>query len=390
MRIAFISEHGTGSMLPFSGIPYFMARALRAEVESFHFVEAPRFDLELMFSNPWRGRVQLEQIGKFVSYRLQRLKVDCVICQGSSMIPFLETNAFVCLWHDSTWQTLLQIPFEEFCDSYPFLYEWDQLVLKKSSLIAYAADWVRDETMLYYSVDSTKLTVIPFGASLFDPDNDTVEHSIAVRNQTPCQLTFIGADWIRKGLPLAYSLMKRLNLAGVPSVLNVIGCTFEPSLASGVTDTWLGPSDPFNSRGLLSLRMRTDKSVRVWGFLNKDEKFYYQQFCDILRGTHFLVHPAEFECFGVVLAEANAFGVPVLSLDQFGPRSIIRSGLNGHLFDPDRFVAEALTLIVSRMDDYEAYRLECRSAFKEYKKRLNWQTSCRKLLALISAAQNFK
>ena len=387
VRIAFVAEHEVGSMLPFSGIPYFMARALRTEAESFHFVESPRFDLELMFSNPRRGRAQLEQIGKFVSGRLRRLEVDCIICQGSSMLPFLDTETFVCLWHDSTWQTLLQIPFEEFRVNYPLLYEWDQLVLKKSSLIVYAADWVRDETIRHYAADPAKLTVLSFGASLFDPAEDVVERSIGARKRTPCKLTFVGVDWIRKGLPLAHSLMNRLNITGVPTVLNVVGCTFEPSgTYAEQTDPWLSACYPFNSRGLFSLRVRTDKSVRVWGFLNKDEKSDYQQFCDILCDTHFLIHPAEFECFGVVLTEANAFGVPVLSLARFGPRSIIKPGLNGHLFEPDRFVAEASALIVSRLGDNEAYRLECRTAFEEYKKRLNWQTNCRELLALIAGA----
>jgi len=362
-----------------------MARALREEAERFHFVETPKFDLELMFSSPRYGQAQLEQIGQFVSDRLRKLEVDCVICQGNSMIPFLETKAFICLWHDSTWQTLMQIPFEEFRDSYPLLFDWDQLVLEKSSIIAYAADWVRDETIRNYPVDPAMLTVLPFGASVFDPAEDVVEWAIVARKRSPCRLTFIGVDWIRKGLPLAYSLMKRLNLNGVPTILNVVGCTFGPAVTvPGLKEPWLGPHRPFNSEGLFSLRVRTDKSVRIWGFLNKDKKSDYQQFCDILCDTHFLIHPSEFECFGVVLAEANAFGVPVLSLDRFGPRSIIKSGLNGHLFEPDRFVAEASTLVISRLDKHEVYRRECRAAFEEYKKRLNWKTNCRKLISLIT------
>jgi glycosyltransferase involved in cell wall biosynthesis len=304
------------------------------------------------------------------------------------MLPFLETEAFVCLWHDSTWQTLLQIPFDEFRDSYPLLYEWDQLVLEKSALIAYAADWVRDETIRHYSVDPDMLTVLPFGASVFDPAEDAVERSIAARERFPCQLTFIGVDWIRKGLPLAHSLMKRLNLGGVPTVLNVVGCTVErPSGAGGgLTDRWPGFCRPFNSGDLFSLRVRTDEFVRAWGFLNKDVRSDYQQFCSILRDTHFLIHPAEFECFGVALAEANAFGVPVLSLDRFGPRSIIKSGVNGHLFERDRFVAEASTLVASRLDAYDLYRRECRAAFGEYKNHLNWRANCRRLLALVADA----
>ena len=375
-------------MLPFSGIPYFMAKALSSEAETFHIVEAPRFDLDLMFRSPQRGRSQLQQIGKFVSDRLRNLEVDCVICQGSSMLPFLETGAFTCLWHDSTWHTLLQIPFDEFCDGYPLLYEWDQLVLRKAALIAYAADWVRDETIRHYSVDPDKLRVVPFGASLFDPGEDVVDRALAARERFPCQLTFIGVDWIRKGLPLAHSLMKRLNLAGVPTVLNVLGYAFErPPNAGGPTPPAPGFCRPFNSGDLFILRAGADEFVRAWGFLNKDISSDYQHFCGILSNTHFLIHPAEFECFGVALAEANAFGVPVLSLDRFGPRSIIKSGVNGHLFERDRFVAEASTLVASRLDAYDLYRREGRLAFEEYKNQLNWRANCRRLLTLIAGAR---
>ncbi len=294
----------------------------------------------------------------------------------------------MCRWDDSTWQSLLQIPFDEFCDSYPLLHEWDQLVLEKSTLIAYAADWVRQETAHYYPVCHDKLVVVPFGASVFDPGDAVVESSIAARSHSLCRLTFVGVDWIRKGLPLAHSLMKRLNLLGVPTVLNVVGPRFDAPYRSSRSPTQrrLSVFHPFNSGDLFSLRLRMDNRVKRWGFLNKDVRSQYLQFCRILRTSHFLAHPADFECFGVALAEANAFGVPVLSLDNFGPRSIIESGINGYLFDPDRFVAEASALIVSRWERYDDYQHECRAAFGEYKNRLNWQTGSRRLLKIIAGA----
>ena len=385
MKIAFVSEHDIDKILPFSGIPYFMAKALRAEVERFHYVKAPMFDLDLMFSNPQGGWVQLKKIGKFVSNRLRQLQIDCVICQGSSMIPFLDTKAFICLWHDSTWQTLMQIPFEEFRANYPLLYEWDKAVLKKSSIIVYAADWVRDETISNYCVDPAMFKVLPFGASVPDIDEDFVECTIRSRKRSPCQLTFIGVDWIRKGLPLAYSLMKQLNFIGLPTILNVIGCSFENAGADGgITKPWHSPHSPFTSGGLLILRMRTDRFVRIWGFLNKDNEFDYKQFCEILGNTHFLIHPADFECFGVVLVEANAFGVPVLSFDKFGPRSIVKSGINGYVFEPNQFIDKALTHITSRFNDYDIYCSECRTSFVQYRERLNWRTNSRSFLSLIS------
>lgn len=81
-----------------------MARALGAECDSFHVVMTPKFDIRRLFEKGVNeGRANLENIGKQVSKQLKDIDIDCIVCQGSSMLPFLETDAFVCLWHDSTW-----------------------------------------------------------------------------------------------------------------------------------------------------------------------------------------------------------------------------------------------------------------------------------------------
>jgi glycosyltransferase involved in cell wall biosynthesis len=60
-----------------------------------------------------------------------------------------------------------------------------------------------------------------------------------------------------------------------------------------------------------------------------------------LSGSVF-VHPSRFEGFGLVLIEAMACGLPIVSFDcENGPRSIITDGVNGFLipaFDIDQFV----------------------------------------------------
>ena len=74
-----------------------------------------------------------------------------------------------------------------------------------------------------------------------------------------------------------------------------------------------------------------------------------------LRDATFFVHTALYEPFGLVLLEAMASGLPVISLDGKGNRDIIINGKNGYLLqenDPAIFVSKIIDLI----NDAEKYQ----------------------------------
>lgn len=384
MRVAFISESAPNDVRAFSGIPYFMSEAIRAQVERMEYVYTPMFDWDLMLADPLAGRTVLQDIGRSASATLKNLSVDVVICQGSSMIPYLDTSNPIVLWHDSTWHSLLQIDFKEFEYCHPLLRDWDQSVFDKCALIAFAADWVREVTILNYGVASDKLAVVPFGANVRPPSRDVIFQAIDDRRETQCQLTFLGVDWMRKGLPVAYSLLKALNRHGIDAVLTVIGGA--PGLLPAQMPSKLGRG-PLISADLFSARLRGDRKVEIVGNLDKQDPADLGALHDILSRTHFLVHPAEFECFGVALAEASAFGVPVLGTNRQGLRTIVRESMNGRLFLADRFVADATSAVVSYFQAYDTYGDLARRSLREYETRLNWSVSVGYLLELIGQLQ---
>ena len=53
---------------------------------------------------------------------------------------------------------------------------------------------------------------------------------------------------------------------------------------------------------------------------------------ELMRNAEFCIHPATYEPFGLVLLEAMAAGLPVISLDGKGNRDIIQHKINGFIF----------------------------------------------------------
>jgi glycosyltransferase involved in cell wall biosynthesis len=54
-----------------------------------------------------------------------------------------------------------------------------------------------------------------------------------------------------------------------------------------------------------------------------------------MHASDLYIHPATYEPFGLVLLEAMASGLPVISLDGYGNRELIREGYNGFLLPND-------------------------------------------------------
>lgn len=238
----------------------------------------------------------------------------------------------------------MNMGFEEFKSEYPLLYDWDCKVLKKCNLLVYASDWVREQTIVHYGVPPRKIRVIPFGANIEPISPKAAEGFINHRSQTPCQLTFLGIDWKRKGLPLVYEVLKNLNENGIKAKLNVIGCTVE-TVGLKRRIKHYTRYRPFSELDSFKIKFHGDKNVNQLGFLSKNNPSHYRQLAKILKQSHFLLHPAVFECFGIALVEANAFGVPVIATHNHGPKTIIKNGTNGYLFERKEFVEQSSNII---------------------------------------------
>ena len=86
-----------------------------------------------------------------------------------------------------------------------------------------------------------------------------------------------------------------------------------------------------------------EKNVFLRGSVGNVEEYY--------KKANVYVHTATYEPFGLVLIEAMASGLPVITLDGIGNRDIINEGINGFLInenDANIFVEKILSIFQNR------------------------------------------
>lgn len=99
-----------------------------------------------------------------------------------------------------------------------------------------------------------------------------------------------------------------------------------------------------------------------------------------LWNSHLYIHSAYYEPFGLVLLEAMAAGLPVITLDGKGNRDLIEEGKNGYLIydqDPGQFAGKIIALF-ENTDKYNELSNYC----KEYAKQYDIKEYANKLLTL--------
>lgn len=108
-----------------------------------------------------------------------------------------------------------------------------------------------------------------------------------------------------------------------------------------------------------------------------------QKLQDLFFDASFFVFPTRAECYGIVICEANAFGLPVITTDQCGVSTIIRDGQNGYKLPLSASGSEYATLIAEIFGDQRRYKRLVLSSRAEYDTRLNWDTWAEKLHAVF-------
>src|SRR5262249_28368925 len=103
----------------------------------------------------------------------------------------------------------------------------------------------------------------------------------------------------------------------------------------------------------------------------------------LLGESHFLILPSRADCVPVVISEASALGVPVITSNVGGISTVVKPGSNGAMFSLETIVQAACYFIRTMVEDRAIYEQLALAAFDLYENRLNWGVAGRKVRDLL-------
>lgn len=299
--------------------------------------------------------------GKYFSYRLSKeQKVIDFVFAGSSVFEtiHLKTDSNVVIISDASLHAVI-----DYYEAYNKISPKEKDLALNNELVAiekcYAyvcsSEWGVDPIRRIKPDLSDKIFSIPFGANIEEEPTDLEVHqAISERIQLDdIHLFFLGVDWQRKGGDIVLDTFQKLKREGLMVSLTICGCI---------------PPVQIN-----------DPNIVVIPFLNKSETSDRQKLYSLFKKATLFFLPTQKECYGIVFAEASAFGLPVISHDTGGVSTVVRNGENGYILshssESDAY-AEKIKDIVS---DKAEYRRLCVSSRELYLNELNWKQWFEKL-----------
>lgn len=284
--------------------------------------------------------------------RLRQQHFDLLLAPASfTEIAYLDTDVPIVYCEDSTLHQLI--------DFYPSmtgllnaskreLNHIEKRALQQAALVCYSSEWAARSAIDDYGVDPAKVVVIPFGANYPTPPADAEP---PVRSRTgECRLFLLGGDWLRKGTSLAYDAMVALNEQGQPTTLTVVGCAPPPDEA-----------DRYQHPGFTTIP-----------YLNMGEPADLARLDELFRTADFFILPSRAECAAIAFADANSFGLPVITTDVGGISSFVVQGQTGLMLPLSATGDDFAKAIHDLYHDEAAYLRMRIAARRHHEAVLNW------------------
>ncbi|GLZ51698.1 glycosyltransferase family 4 protein [Actinomycetospora sp. NBRC 106378] len=223
--------------------------------------------------------------------------------------------------------------------------------------VVMASHWAVVDVQERYGISPEKVKRIPFGANITDPGLSSRRW-----NGATLRILTVGVKWHRKGIDTAVLAVDALKRSGLDVRLDVVGVRPPDS-------TWERPY------------------VRYWGFLSKEDEDDAAVLSNLYATRDIFLLPTRNDPFCLVVAEAAAFGMPVISTDTGGvPERIDRGGILVPVESPPSVFAEAIRKVVTDEVEYERFSL---GAVQDFHDRTSWPTSSEQLLELCRSMVDF-
>ena len=366
MRLAYVTTYKASNIGAWSGLGYFILRALQhsdfqtecigpLKERYFLYTMAKTLFYRKVLSKRYsrdREPIQLIDYANQVQKHLKLINYDLVFSPGTIPIAYLKTDKPIVFWTDAT--------FAGMKDFYPGGSnlcketirdgnKMEQLALSKCRLAIYSSKWAAKTAVENYDVDPQKVKVVPFGPNIECERNfKDIDLLTDNKNFDICKLIFIGVDWHRKGGSRALEIAQKLNQRGLRTELHIVGC-----------------NPPIELPGF----------AKSYGFLSKNNNQDIALLNNLMSESHFLILPSIAECCPVVFAEASSFGLPSIATKVGGITTVIADGKNGFTFELDETTDKYCDVIEKIMISKIQYKELSQSSFSEYSTRLNWKSA---------------
>ena len=363
MKIAFLSSADPTDVHSWSGTLYHLYHTLAGRHEVvWHGPEALAEAARLHRAykgerEPFSPCFYTEKIGEVLAYELAKGRFDLVFAHDDFLIARLETDIPVVYLTDATYHlTHGDVLPDRAAEAEE---QAEREAIRRADLILYSSEWARRDAIGHYGGRPERICVAGFGANLPAAQTATCPKLTA---EGECRLLFVGSPWANKGGPVAYAAYRALRHAGVACSLTIVGC--------------VPPDDEVDE---------ADANLHVIPRLDKSRPDELERLCTLYREAHFLVLPTRFDCFGIVFAEAAAFGVPSVAADVGGVSAAVQTGVSGLLLPATATAADYADAIRRTFEDKTAYARLSEGARRAFVERLNWDAWAARVLPMIAS-----
>ena len=377
MKLGFATTFDSNDVNNWSGTPFYMANAFSEQpgvslerIGNLKRQLPAYFKLKQFYKKIACGQRESPRFNTFVANhysqqvakKLETLDIDAIISPLINPIAYLDTQEPIILWTDTLYAGLLGF-YPGFSNhSASSIQQGNRITqncLSRCKFAIFSSDWAARTALEIYGVEREKVKVVPFGANIQCHHTiEDIRNIIKSRSKNILKLLFIGKHWKRKGGDIVFNVTEALHKAGVTVELNFVGC--HPPAHIKIPDY-----------------------IKCHGFISKRTPEGISKITQLLHESHFLFVPSRAECFGIVFAEANAFGLPCLSSYVGGISSVIKDDINGMTFGLDAPIDRYCAYIIKIMSHYPNYEQLALSAFNEYQTRLNWKSATDSVIKLI-------
>jgi len=370
LRVACVTTYDARDVNQWSGLGYYIGKTLERHVGDVTYIGTLRDPSTICdrivrkayhtFARSDYSVERTERVGKAyareVESRMSGNTFDVIVALGTIPVAYMTSDVPLIVYADATFASMIGYYYTRLSKaSIVDGHRMERTAYQRAARLVFASEWAAESAMRTYGIPSERVFVLPFGPNVTDiPSRRELKKGVG----DPLRLLFVGKDWERKGGSIAYAVLRRLNDHGVRAALYIVGC------------------DPSEVKG--------DPRVVVEPYLDKSNTRDAEVLRGLFTSADFFIFPTQQECFGVVICEAFAHGLPVLTNKTGGPSSIVAHEQNGFLAEKNS-VDEYVAFILGHLDRKRHQRLrdEARHA---YEMTFNWETTGKRMHRIICDA----